>query len=194
MKFVSISGAVAAGKTTLLHELLQALGTSAHAHEELPDRNPFITSYYANPTRWSFHTQVTFLSLYLEHPDWLKDLYDYFFFDRCLEENIVLARQRMLNGQLTGDEFHVLETLTTGIAKLMPPIDKYLYLQCSPETLVKRYHQRGRDYERDLDYGYAQEQDTLYRSWIAGLPSDRVLVISTEEPIDISSILTFLHA
>lgn len=42
MKYISISGAVAAGKTTLLERLLERYGERAVAHEERPQDNPFI--------------------------------------------------------------------------------------------------------------------------------------------------------
>ena len=42
MKYVSISGAVAAGKSTLLGRLLARLGDRAVAHQERPQDNPFI--------------------------------------------------------------------------------------------------------------------------------------------------------
>ncbi|MFR7741930.1 MAG: hypothetical protein ACLU3I_00440 [Acutalibacteraceae bacterium] len=33
----------------------------------------------------------------------------------------------------------------------MPPIDKYLYLDCSVSTIIEHMRQRGREYEDDLD-------------------------------------------
>jgi len=45
MKYISISGAVAAGKTTLLERLLAHFGERAVAHEERPQDNPFIHEY-----------------------------------------------------------------------------------------------------------------------------------------------------
>ena len=66
MKIVSISGAVAAGKTTLLGSLLSKLGSRATCHEERPQDNPFIRAYYADSKRWSFHSQMTFLALYFD--------------------------------------------------------------------------------------------------------------------------------
>lgn len=104
MKYIALSGAVCAGKTTLLGRLMDALGERAAAHEERPQDNPFIRDYYADARRWSFHAQAAFLSLYFEKPDWTRRDREFFFFDRCLIENLVIARYRLLEGELTNDE------------------------------------------------------------------------------------------
>ena len=63
MKYIAICGTVGSGKTTLLGRLARRLGSRVRVHEERPEKNPYITDYYADSRRWSFHSQVTFLSL-----------------------------------------------------------------------------------------------------------------------------------
>ena len=82
MKYISISGAVAAGKTTLLEQLLKRLGNRAKAHEERPQDNPFIHEYYSDSARWSFHSQIAFLALYFDDPKWKNPTTDFFSIDR----------------------------------------------------------------------------------------------------------------
>ena len=66
MKYIAICGTVGAGKTTLLQRLIRYLGPRASFHEERPQDNPFINDYYSDSKRWSFHSQVSFLSLYFD--------------------------------------------------------------------------------------------------------------------------------
>lgn len=194
MKYVSISGAVAAGKTTMLSLLLQTLGERAKAHEERPQDNPFIREYYADSKRWSFHSQITFLALYFDHPDWKNSNRDFYFYDRCLIENLVIARYRMEEGDLTSDEYAVIEKTARGVADLMPPIDKYIYLRCSAELLVKRLRDRGREYEGALGMAYASKLKALYDEWLETLPKDRVLIVDEDEGVDMDAVLRFLEA
>lgn len=193
MKYISISGAVAAGKTTMLGLLMQALGNRAKAHEECPQNNPFIREYYADSKRWSFHSQMTFLALYFDHPQWKQEDCDFYFFDRCLIENLVIARYRMEAGDLTPDEYSIIEKMAKGIADLMPPIDKYIYLRCSADLLVKRLRDRGREYEGALGMAYASKLKALYDAWLETLPQDRVLIVDEDEGVDIDAVLRFLE-
>lgn len=194
MKRISISGPVAAGKTTLLGILLRELGCRAKAHEELPDQNPFIRLYYENSARWSFHSQVTFLSMYLENTVQENEDQDFYFYDRCLIENLVIAKYRLLKGDLNGDEFSVLTRLAHGMEKLMPPIDKYICLRCPPQLLLTHLRERGRDYEQSLGLSYCQQMYQLYEEWYATLQPGRTLFIQIDENFHIEDILSFLEA
>ena len=66
MKYIAICGTVGAGKTTLLQRLTAYFGPRAAFHEERPQDNPYINEYYSDSRRWSFHSQVSFLSLYFD--------------------------------------------------------------------------------------------------------------------------------
>ena len=122
MKYIAICGTVGSGKTTMLGKLLDHFGARASFHEERPQDNPFICDYYADSKRWTFHAQVSFLSLYFDDPAWKpgNGETELFFFDRCFLENLVIARYRLDQGDLTQAEFDVLEKLATGIGSLMP--------------------------------------------------------------------------
>ena len=194
MKYISVSGTVAAGKTTLLSRLLTALGGRAVAHEERPQDNPFISGSYADKKRWSFHSQVTFLALYFDNPDWLRDDHEFYFYDRCFVENLVLAKFRETTGDLTADEYAVLEKLAQGIAGLMPPVDKYIYLRCSVPLLMQRLRERGRDYEQALDQRWVENQKALYDAWADSLPKEKVLIVDEDEGVDLDAVLRFIEA
>ena len=193
MKTISISGPVAAGKTTLLTQLLDALGPRASAHEEQPGLNPFISLYYEDSVRWSFHSQISFLSLYFDDMTWAVPDKEFYFFDRCLTENLVIAKYRLLHGDLTQAEFDTIEKIAKGIAGLMPPVDLYLCLRCSPELLTERLRVRGRDYEKALGLAYSKELAALYEEWYRTLPAEKVLYVDEDKGIDLPEILRFLE-
>lgn len=194
MKQISISGAVAAGKTTLLKALMARLGDRAMSHEERPQDNPFIRAYYADSSRWSFHSQMTFLALYFDDESWRGDNAEFYFFDRCLVENLVIAKYRQQVGDLTEDEYAIIAKMAEGIASLMPPIDKYIYLKCSVPLLVQRLRERGRDYEGALGVDYATRLKALYDAWVETLPKDKVFVVDEDAGVDMDAIVRFIEA
>ena len=193
MKTISISGAVAAGKTTLLGNLLSRLGSRAACHEERPQDNPFIREYYADSKRWSFHSQMTFLALYFDDGT-VPEGTEFFFYDRCLIENLVLARYRLGEGDLTQTEYAVIEKMARGIERLMPPIDKYVYLRCPVPLLVERLRERGRDYEGELGVAYATKLSALYEDWLATLPPERVMIVDEDAGVDLDAVIRFIEA
>ena len=80
MKYIAICGTVGAGKTTLLQRLTAYFGPRAAFHEERPQDNPYINEYYSDSKRWSFHSQVSFLSLYFDDEKWRPEVGDTEFF------------------------------------------------------------------------------------------------------------------
>lgn len=196
MKYIAICGTVGAGKTTMLSRLLAHFGARAAFHEERPQDNPFICEYYADSRRWTFHAQVTFLSLYFDDPRWKPGGEDaeFFFFDRCFLENLVIAKYRLDQGDLTQDEFAVLEKLACGIDSLMPRIDKYIYLDCSINTILEHMRARGREYEDELDLMYVYELKALYDEWYQTLPPERTLTVNMDSgEYDLDAIVRFLE-
>lgn len=195
MQYVAISGTVGAGKTTLLRKLVDRLGSSAAFHEERPDENPYINIYYADTKRWSFHSQAAFLSQYFDDflPRSLADGKAFYFFDRSVTENLIIAKYRLHQGDLDQTEYDMLEKLAYGISSLMPPIDKFIYLDCPPLIIEDHMLTRGREYEGDLDLFYVYEVKKLYDEWAQTLPPEKTLVLDMTRPYDLDEILRFLN-
>lgn len=194
MKYIAICGTVGAGKTTLLNRLCEQLSHRCKSHEERPQDNPFIQEYYANSKNWSFHSQACFLALYYHPADWLVRDKEFYFFDRCLIENLQIARYRLQVGDLSQHEFDVLEMLAKGMEMTMPQIDKYIYLRCSDELLLQHLHSRGRDYESTLDCNYVSALKCIYDHWAETLPQDRTFVYDCDNPPPLQNVLAFIGA
>ena len=197
MKYIAICGMVGSGKTTLLGRLIARLGPRVSFHEERPQDNPYITDYYADSKRWSFHSQVTFLSLYFDDPKWRggENETEFFLYDRCFLENLVIAKYRLQQQDLTQDEYDILCKLARGIESLMPPIDKYIYLDCSVGTILEHMRGRGREYEDDLDLMYIVDLKTLYDEWFLTLPPGRTLTVNMDGgSYDLEEIVKFIEA
>lgn len=196
MKQIAICGTVGSGKTTLLRHLISRLGARVRFHEERPQDNPYINDYYADTKRWSFHSQVAFLSLYFDDPGLYteRDGADFFLCDRSFLENLVIAKYRLQQQDLTQEEYEILCRLANGVAALMPPVDKYIYLDCSVGTILEHMRGRGREYEDDLDLMYIVDLKKLYDEWLQTLPQDRTLIVNMDEgSYDLERIVAFLE-
>ena len=89
----------------------------------------------------------------------------------------------------------MLEKLATGIGGLMPQIDKYIYLDCSIQTILEHMRARGRDYEDNLDLMYVYELKTLYDNWRLTLPPARTLTVNMDGgEYDLDEIVRFIEA
>lgn len=195
LRYVAISGTVGAGKTTLLRKLTQRLGDRAAFHEERPDENPYINIYYADTKRWSFHSQAAFLAQYFDDfiPREKAGGKDFYIYDRSVTENLIIAKYRLNQGDLDETEYAMLEKLANGIASLLPPIDKFIYLDCPPLIIEDHMLTRGREYEEDLDLFYVYEVKKLYDEWAQTLPKEKTLVLDMTKEYDVDEILKFLE-
>lgn len=63
-KFVAIAGNVGVGKSTLTTMFSQKLGWEPFF--EAVDDNPYLADFYQDMKRWSFHSQIYFLSRRLQ--------------------------------------------------------------------------------------------------------------------------------
>ena len=92
-------------------------------------------------------------------------------------------------------EFDTLEKLASGIDSLMPQIDKFIYLDCSIQTILEHMRKRGREYEDNLDLMYVYELKSLYDQWRETLPADRTLTVNMDGgEYDLSEIVKFIEA
>ena len=58
--FITIAGNIGVGKSTLVDLLARRTGWEP-VYEAVAE-NPYLADFYADMTRWSFHSQVFFLS------------------------------------------------------------------------------------------------------------------------------------
>ena len=67
-RFVAIAGNIGVGKSTLTALLSEQLNWEPFF--EAVDDNPYLPDFYGDMQRWSFHSQIYFLSRHLRH-HWL---------------------------------------------------------------------------------------------------------------------------
>jgi deoxyadenosine/deoxycytidine kinase len=178
--FVAIAGNIGVGKSTLTGILAEKMGWKPFY--EAVDENPYLADFYRDMPRWSFHSQVFFLSRRLQHHRQLVDHPGSVVQDRSVYEDAeIFARNLFEQGKMTSRDYQAYHDLYNGIRAFLPPPDLLVYLNSNVEMLLERIKQRGRDFERDISPDYLNRLNLLYEEWIARWDSCPVLVIPAGE-------------
>lgn len=178
--FVAIGGNIGVGKSTLTGILAEAFDWKPFY--EAVDENPYLADFYADMRRWSFHSQVFFLSRRLQHHRQLVDHPGSVVQDRSVYEDAeVFALNLYQQGHMTERDYRAYRDLYDGIRAFLPPPDLLIYLKASVQTLQARIRLRGRDFERDISAEYLSRLNVLYDEWIARWKSCPVLVVPADD-------------
>lgn len=178
--FVAIAGNIGVGKSTLTGILAEAFGWKPFY--EAVDENPYLADFYADMTRWSFHSQVFFLSRRLQHHRQLVDHPGSVVQDRSVYEDAeIFARNLYEQGQLSPRDYRAYQDLYAGVRAFLPSPDLLVYLRAGVDTLLSRIHLRGRDFEREISPDYLHRLNLLYDAWIERWESCPVLIVPADE-------------
>ncbi|MCD6302376.1 MAG: deoxynucleoside kinase [Anaerolineae bacterium] len=185
--FVAIAGNVGVGKSTLTACLAEELNWLPF-YEAVAD-NPYLEDFYQDMARWSFHSQVFFLSRRFRHHYSLSQSSQSVVQDRCVYEDAeIFERNLYLQGWMSPRDHACYQDLYESLRALLPPPDLVVYLRASPDTLLARIARRGRDYERDIERSYLEQLNELYDEWATGfdlcpvltVPCDRLDFVASE--------------
>ena len=172
--FIAIEGNIGAGKTTLATNIASDFNARLIL-EEFAD-NSFLPKFYAEPDKYAFPLELSFLA---ERYQQLKtelgrqDLFkpqivsDYYFL-KCL----IFAK-----ANLHEDEFSLYAKLFHIINDSLPKPDLFVYLYHSIERLQENIKKRGRSYEQNISDDYLIKIQTAYFDFIKQVGDLRVLII-----------------
>ncbi len=176
--YICIEGNIGAGKTTLAKELAALLKA-----EYLPERfeeNVLLPLFYSNPKTFAFPTEYSFLIdrhkqlvNYFEKPRKKTTVAD-FHFDKCL---------CFAKANLKANDFVFYKKHFNAMKQTLPVPDLIVYLETSPELLLKNIQKRGREVEKSLKAKYLQKiQKSFDTYYLAKQKSGaRILHLRMEE-------------
>lgn len=177
--FITIAGNIGVGKSTLTELLARRLGWEP-VYEAVTE-NPYLTDFYQDMQRWSFHSQVFFLSRRLkQHHDLLQKQTSVIQDRSVYEDAEIFARNLYRQGQMSERDWYCYLELYQTLATLLRPPDLVVYLKVSVSSLRKRINSRGRTYEQDISDIYLAQLNELYDAWAAGFRLCPVLTVDTE--------------
>lgn len=180
---VSLVGNLAVGKSTIIDRLKNIMADCVFVPED-PTKNIFLEDFYADMSKWGFHSQISSLAMITESY-LLHDNGKIIIYDRCVDEIITFAMLQFENGNMNEKEFKVYKALYNSILSLIPAVDLFLYCKCPVEVSLERIKTRNRIYEKNIDINYLRAVNTYYEKWINTIESDRVEIIDTSGEINI---------
>ena len=179
-RFVAIAGNIGVGKSTLTALLRQQLNWEPF-FEAVKD-NPYLVDFYKDMRRWSFHSQIYFLSRRLRHHWQLLQRTNSVIQDRTVYEDAEIFARNLYQQDLMDErDYRSYCELYEVVTTVLPPPDLIVYLRASVPTLQDRIQRRGRPFERDIAASYLEQLNQLYEEWIDGFSLCPVLTVPSDD-------------
>lgn len=179
-RFVAIAGNIGVGKSALTALLSERLNWEPFY--EAVDDNPYLADFYGDMQRWSFHSQIYFLSRRLRHHWQLLQRAGSVVQDRTVYEDAeIFACNLYRQGLMAERDYRSYRELYEVVTAVLPPPDLIVYLRASLPTLQERIRRRGRPYEQDIATAYLEQLNELYEEWIGGFSLCPVLTVPSDD-------------
>ena len=179
-RFVAIAGNIGVGKSTLTSLLSERLNWEPFL--EAANNNPYLADFYKDMQRWSFHSQIYFLSRRLRHHWQLLQRANSVVEDRTVYEDAEIFARNLHRQKLMDErDYRSYCELYEVVITVLPPPDLIVYLRASVPTLQKRIRHRGRPYEQAIATAYLEQLNELYEEWIDGFSLCPVLSVPSDD-------------
>lgn len=175
--YISIEGAIGAGKTSLAKILAKKM--DARLILEETEENPFLPDFYKDQRRYAFQTQLFFLLLRHKQQ---QGLFTTDLFHKKVVCDYSFDKDRIFASvNLDQRELYLYEKLLSLLEKDIPKPDLVIYLQASSEVLMKRIKKSNRPYEKNVDYGYIKALNEAYNHYFFHYTKTPLLVVNTDQ-------------
>ena len=176
--YIAIAGNIGSGKTSLTEILAERF--SATAHYESVD-NPYISDFYEDMNRWSFHLQISFLGSRIEQAIKALGAGGSVIQDRTIYEDAYIFAQNLYEmGLMNTRDFETYMNIFKLSTGLIQRPDLLIYLKASEDTLIEQIHRRGRSYEMSIDRNYLERLNKKYEHWVSEIYEGEVLVVDID--------------
>ncbi len=178
--FFALAGNIGVGKTTWTTLLSEKFGWRPY-YEKVAE-NPYLPDFYQDMQRWSFHSQIFFLTQRFKAHQEIERITSTCIQDRTIYEDGEIFASNLFNQKVISekDYLNYQDLYQTIIASLRFP-DLIIYLRASIWTLISRIRKRGRDYERSINKEYLAQLNARYEDWVTSYAKQhRVLIVDTD--------------
>ncbi|TVQ47609.1 MAG: deoxynucleoside kinase [Saprospirales bacterium] len=180
IKHVAIAGNIGAGKTTLTTKLANHFGWGVHYEDT--EVNPYLSDFYDDMNRWSFHLQIYFLNSRYQQVLQIRKGEETIIQDRTIYEDAYIFAPNLYEmGLMSERDFNNYTTLFKTMMSQVKPPDLLIYLRAGIPKLVSHIHSRGRDYEGSMSLEYLKRLNEKYERWINKYNEGNLLIIPVDD-------------
>lgn len=162
--FVSISGIIGAGKTTLAHALGAKLDLPVYYEGVI--NNPYLQDFYADMPRYAYPMQIYLLSeRFIAHQKLIwqgKGGVQ----DRTIYEDSIFARMLCEEGHIDDRDYCTYKRLFSSMSNLMRKPNLIVHLDVTPETALARIRSRARECETGITLDYLRSLHAGYEAFL----------------------------
>ncbi len=177
--FVAVAGNIGCGKSSLTRLLSNRFNWEPYF--ESVDDNPYLSDFYADMKRWSFHLQVYFLSKRFMNQKQIFESDRSIIQDRTIYEDAeIFARNLHEIGEMDERDYKNYRELFKVMTNYLKAPDLLIYLRASVGTLVRQVSLRGREFERGITREYLEQLNRHYEHWISHYELGPLLIIEAD--------------
>lgn len=177
--FIAVAGNIGAGKSSLTKLLGERFKWKPYY--ESVDDNPYLSDFYGDMNRWSFHLQIYFLAHRFKYHKEIVESGQSVIQDRSIYEDAeIFARNLFEIGKMEKRDYENYLSLFHVMMEYLKPPDLMVYLQASVDTLMTQIAKRGREYEQSIQRSYLEQLNRHYEDWIARYKVGPLLIVPTD--------------
>lgn len=179
-KFIAVAGNIGVGKSSLVHYLTTQYGFKPFAEPNVD--NPYLDDFYEDFARWSFHSQIYFLThKFRLHMD-LSRTEGIVVQDRTIYEDAeIFARILHDSKRMDKRDFKTYWELYEIMRAELPRPDLMIYLRCNLRAIKKRIKIRARPNEQAIPDDYLRRLNKAYDAWIESYDLSPVLLWQSDK-------------
>ena len=181
IKHIVISGNIGVGKTSLAKILSKNYNWKLEL--ESVKNNPYLSDFYKDMDKWSFHLQIYFLNNRFEQNQKILNSKKPVIQDRTIyEDEVIFTKNLYESGYLKKREYDNYLKLFNSIIKYVKPPDLIIYLRNKNiGKLVNNIEKRDRVFEKSIQIQYLKNLHLSYEKWIKNYNLNKILIVDVTE-------------
>ncbi len=179
-KHIAVSGNIGSGKTTLVHLLSNKIGAFPFYENNM--QNPYLSCFYNDMDKWSFHSQIFFLIYKFYMYEKIRKCHGLVILDRTINEDAEIFAKALYDAKrISKKDFNTYILLYETIVSIIRCPDLIIYLKCPIPILQNRIILRNRKIEFSISESYLYKLHILYENWIEKCDKSKLLIIDTNQ-------------
>jgi len=175
--YIAVEGPLGVGKTSLALLLAERI----HGRTILEDAedNPFLASFYEDPRRFAFQTQLFFVLRRFQRQEEINQID---LFKRVVVSDFLFDKDRIFAKlNLDDREFGLYQQVFNLLKVKSAKPDLVIFLQARTDVLKERIRKRNRDYEKPVAIGYLDQINQAFNEFFFHYNETPLLVINASE-------------